>query len=82
MRPIQVIDELELVNETLNNKYFKKDVTVLSINNGTDPFITPEVAESTYKILKQLDDRMIKNIVTVTTKGLVTEEMAKRNGAM
>ena len=78
MRPIKVIDEKELVNQTVNSIYFKENVTVLSLNNRTDPFITPEVAESTYKILKELNDRGLKNIVTVTTKGLITEEMAKK----
>ena len=78
MRPIKVIDEKELVEQTVNSMYFKENVTVLSLNNRTDPFITHEVTESTYRILKELDDRGLKNIVTVTTKGLITEEMAKK----
>ena len=78
MRPIKVMDEKKLVANTINDKYFKKDVTVLSLNNRTDPFINNEVAESTYKLLKELDNNKLKNIVTVTTKGLITEEMAKR----
>lgn len=78
MRPIKVMEEDELVEQTVNSKYFKENVTVLSLNNRTDPFITTEVAESTYKILKELNNRGLKNIVTVTTKGLITEEMARK----
>ena len=78
MRPIKVMDEKELVEQTINSRYFKENVTVLSLNNRTDPFITTEVAESTYKILKELNDRGLENIVTVTTKGLITEEMARK----
>lgn len=78
MRPIKVIDEKMLVEKTINSVYFKENVTVLSLNNRTDPFITMEVAESTYKILKELDDRGIHNIVTVTTKGLVSKDMARK----
>lgn len=78
MRPIKVIDEKKLVEQTVSSKYFKENVTVLSLNNRTDPFITTEVAESTYRILKELDNRGFKNIVTVTTKGLITEEMSKK----
>lgn len=78
MKPIKVMDEKELVKQTVGNRYFKKDRTVLSLNNRTDPFINAEVSESTYKILKELDDIGLKNIVTVTTKGLITEDMAKK----
>ena len=78
MRPIKVMDEKKLVEKTINSVYFKKNVTVLSLNNRTDPFISSEVAESTYKILKELNDKGLENIVTVTTKGLVTEKMAKK----
>lgn len=78
MRPIKVIDEKKLVEDTISNKYFKENITVLSLNNRTDPFITPEVSESTYKILNELNSKGLKNIVTVTTKGLITEEMANK----
>ena len=78
MKPIKVIDEKKLVENTVTSKYFKKDITVLSLNNRTDPFITSEVAESTYKILEELNNKGLKNIITVTTKGLITEEMANK----
>lgn len=78
MRPIKVIEEEELINEMLNDKYFKVNETVLSINNRTDPFITEEVKESTFKLLELMDNLRLKNIVTITSKGRLSENDAKR----
>lgn len=76
MRPIKVIDETELINNVLNSRYFEKDKTVLCLNNRTDPFITEDVKRSTFKILELLDSKKLKNIVTIITKCLLTEEDA------
>ena len=78
MRPIKVIEEEELINDMINDKYFEIDKTVISLNNRTDPFISPEVKESTFKLLDIMDRMGLKNIVTITSKGLLTEEDAKR----
>lgn len=78
MRPIKVADEKELVEEMINEVYFKENETIISLNNRTDPFINNEVKESTFKILDALDSKNLKNIVTITSKGLLTEEDAKK----
>ena len=78
MRPIKVIEEEELIKEMLNDIYFEKDKTVLSLNNRTDPFISKEVKESTFKLLDIMEKIGLKNIVTITSKGVLTEEDAKR----
>ena len=78
MIPIKVIEEEELIKEMLNDIYFEKDKTVLSLNNRTDPFISKEVKESTFKLLDIMEKIGLKNIVTITSKGLLTEEDAKR----
>ena len=54
----------------------KRNDTIISINNRTDPFISKEVKESTFKILDILDNKGLKNIVTITTKGLLSEDDA------
>lgn len=78
MRPIKVIEEDALVNNMLNDKYFVRDKTVISLNNRTDPFISQEVKSSTFKLLDIMDNLKLKNIITITSKGLLTEEDAKR----
>lgn len=78
MRPVKVMDEKELVEDMMDEVYFRKDKTIISINNRTDPFISQEVKESTFKILDILESKNLKNIVTITTKGLITEEDALR----
>lgn len=78
MRPIKVVDEEELINSMINDKYFEKGKTVISLNNRTDPFITKEVKESTFKLLDIMDNLKLNNIVTITSKALLTEEDAKR----
>lgn len=78
MRPIKVIDEEKLIAEMLSDKYFKEGQTVISINNRTDPFITEEVKQSTFQLLDIMGKNKLKNIVTITTKALLTEEDAKK----
>lgn len=78
MRPIKIIDEAELAKRTIESKYFKEGVTVLSINNRTDPFVATEVKQSTFKLIEELDKLKIRNIVTITTKGLLTKQDAMR----
>jgi hypothetical protein len=78
MRPIKVISEVELIKEMIGSPYFKKDQTVISLNNRTDPFITEEVKESTFKLLDLMEEEGLKNIVTITTKGLLTKKDARR----
>lgn len=77
MRPIKVIEEEDLINNMINDKYFKNNETVISLNNRTDPFITDEVKQSTFKLLDIMDNCKLKNIVTITSKALLTEEDAK-----
>lgn len=78
MRPIKVIDEEELIDNMINDKYFEKDKTVISLNNRTDPFISDEVKSSTFKLLDIMERKEIKNIVTITSKGLLTKDDAVR----
>lgn len=78
MRPIKAIDENELIDNMINDKYFKEHETVLSLNNRTDPFITPEVKASTFKLMDIMEEKGLTNIVTITTKGLLTKEDAKK----
>ncbi len=78
MHPIKAIDEEELINNMLDDCYFEKDKTVISLNNRTDPFISDEVRESTFKLLDIMDKNKLKNIVTITTKGRLTEEDAEK----
>lgn len=77
MRPVKVTEERLLIEEMLRDKYFVKDSTVISINNRTDPFITREVKESTFKLLEIMDDLGLKNIVTVTTKAKLERKDAQ-----
>lgn len=78
MRPIKVIEEETLVDNMIKDKYFVKDKTIISLNNRTDPFISQEVKNSTFKLLDIMEELNLKNIVTITTKGLLTEEDAKK----
>ncbi len=78
MRPIKVIEESQLVEDMLTDKCFEKNETVISINNRTDPFISNEVKESTFRLLDIMDEKELHNVVTITTKGLLTEEDAKK----
>jgi len=78
MRPIKAIEEEKLINNMLNDKYFEKDKTVISLNNRTDPFISQEVKDSTFKLLDIMDNLKLKNIVTITSKGLLTEDDARK----
>lgn len=78
MRPIKAIEEEELVNNMIEDCYFVKDKTVISLNNRTDPFISEEVKQSTFKLLEIMDEKNLKNIVTITTKGRLTEDDANR----
>lgn len=58
MRPIKAIDEEELINNMINDKYFKEHETVLSLNNRTDPFISPEVKASTFKLMDIMEKKI------------------------
>ena len=78
MSATKVMDEEELINDMIVDKLFKRDETIISLNNRTDPFITQEVKESTFKLLDIMENLRLKNIVTITTKGLLTEKDAKR----
>ena len=78
MKPIKVIDEKELIDSMIDDIYFVKNRTVISLNNRTDPFITEEVKNSTFKLLDLMDEKGLTNIVTITTKGLLDENDAKK----
>ena len=77
MRPIRVADEAELIGEMLQDPLFERGKTVISLNNRTDPFINDEVKQSTFALLRIMNEENIKNPVTITTKGVLTEEDVK-----
>ena len=77
MRPVKSMEEEDLIKEMIESSYFKKGETVISLNNRTDPFLTEEVKSSTFKLLDLMEREGLKNIVTITTKGLLTKEDAK-----
>lgn len=78
MRPIKAVEEDELIKNMLNDKYFVRDETVISLNNRTDPFITEEVKNSTFKLLDIMEENNLKNVVTITTKALLTSDDAAK----
>ena len=49
----------------------------ISINNQTDPFLNSIVAQSTIKILKEMEKNKMENPVMLITKGYISEEYAK-----
>lgn len=78
MQPVRTIDETALINAMIQDPLFIPDRTVLSLNNRTDPFISPQVKESTFQLLELLEERRLNNIVTITTKGTLTKYDAER----
>lgn len=78
MRPIKVVEEETLVNEMISDKFFVRDKTVISLNNRTDPFITKDVKDSTFRLMEIMDGMGLKNVVTITTKAKLTSEEAVR----
>lgn len=78
MRPVQIMQEEQLITDMLNDPLFAAGETVLSLNNRTDPFISPAVKASTFRLMDEMEARKLRNLVTVTTKGLLTGEDAAR----
>lgn len=78
MRPVKVIEEEELIEEMMRDVLFVKNETVISLNNRTDPFINSEVKNSTFKLLQIMNNKQLKNPITITTKGLLTTSDVKR----
>lgn len=78
MRPMQTLEERRLIEDMLCDPLFEEGKTVLSLNNRTDPFISSVVKESTFCLMDEMEKRNIHNLVTITTKGLVTCEDAAR----
>ena len=78
MHPIRVIGEKELVSTLLNHPLFVNGKTILSLNNRTDPFISNQVKESTFRVLEELEAANVKSVVTMTTKGLLTDFDVRR----
>lgn len=78
MQPVQTINETALIDAMIQDPLFVRNKTVLSLNNRTDPFISPHVKESTLKLLEILDSKCLHNIVTITTKGALTKNDVER----
>ena len=78
MRPIRVAEEEKLIDEMINDPLFENGKTVISLNNRTDPFINDEVKESTFALLRIMNERNVKNPITITTKGFLSEEDVKK----
>ena len=77
-RPIKAISEEDLVNEALADPLFLRDETVISLNNRTDPFLNEEVKASTFRLLDIMEEKNFTNPVTITCKGMLNQEDAKR----
>jgi DNA repair photolyase len=71
-RPLKIMDEDAVVMQLLENCYFIRDVTPISINNKSDPWL-PEVKESTFQILKLLEQQQINNPIYLISKLELTE---------
>lgn len=78
MHPIMVIEEKELIKSMMADPLFRANETVLSLNNRTDPFISENVKASTFRLLDIMEQQGLHNIVTITSKGLLNEEDAKK----
>ncbi|KGE16523.1 hypothetical protein [Paenibacillus wynnii] len=72
-RPLQILDEESVVEQLLQNKYFTKDITPISINNKSDPLLR-EVKNSTFNIMKILEKYNIKNPIYLISKIELTEK--------
>lgn len=81
MRPVQVQEEEQLIENMLHDPLFEEGKTVLSLNNRTDPFISSVVKNSTFCLMDEMEKRNMRNLVTITTKGLLTCEDAARLAA-
>jgi len=67
--PEKIADEADLVNDLCTHKFFIKGFTPISINNRTDPFLNPIVKESTFTVLKLLQEKKVtKNPLMLITK--------------
>jgi len=73
-KPRKVIDEESLVDRLEESEFFIPHETVLSLNNRTEPFLNKFTTESTLKIMYILDQRKLRNPVTVTSKGKLSKE--------
>lgn len=69
MRPIKVVEEETLVNEMISDKFFVRDKTVISLNNRTDPFITKDVKDSTFRLMEIMDGMGLKKCGNNYNKG-------------
>lgn len=74
MRPLRVMGEEALVQAVLLDPLFVPGRTILSLNNRTDPFVEPQVKESTFRLIETFDRAACKNTITITTKGLLTSQ--------
>ena len=78
LRKIERIQtEDEAINNLLNYQFFIKDISVISINNRTDPFLNVEISNSTLLILKKLEIKKIKNPILLITKMKVDSNILK-----
>lgn len=67
-------DENELCEKLFKSKFFVKDLTPISINNISDPFLNNILKKSTFKILDYLEDSKIQNPLILITKGYLSEQ--------
>jgi len=76
--PVRAISEEDLVTETLADPLFVRGETVISLNNRTDPFLNEQVKASTFRLMDIMERENLTNPVTITSKGMLTIEDAKR----
>lgn len=70
----KLYDEQELIINLLKHKYFVRNFTPITINNRTDPFLTPIIKKSTFKLLDYLEKENIKNPIILITKGYLNDD--------
>ena len=76
--PIPLVSIEGLISDLLKHPLFVPDKTHLSISGTKGDAFLPQNKESTFQILKLLDDTGLKNLVTIVTKGLITKSDATR----
>lgn len=73
--PEKISDEKDLVEDLCQQKFFIKNITPVSINNRTDPFLNPLIKKSTFEILKQLQNKGInQNPLFLIIKRRISKE--------
>ena len=72
----KIADEIEVVNELENYKFYSKDIPI-TINNITDAFLNKKVFESTIAVVKEIKRRGLPNPCVLISKGYLDDEEIK-----